>query len=113
MEQISTTLNRIRAHNPCKDGWAKLLTHLGKTKADDERLPFAVIVDAIGLDDAIWCCRAEPQHAQKWGLFTIEYVEAMIACASRRFARDEAADAAFAAAKDALRARFITIVGRG
>ena len=29
---IYTTLNRIRAHDPCADGWRKLLTHLGKTE---------------------------------------------------------------------------------
>lgn len=33
---ITTTLNRIRAHSPCRKGWAKLLRHLGKTEADDE-----------------------------------------------------------------------------
>ncbi len=33
---IYTTLNKIRAHSPCADGWAKLLRHLGKTQADDE-----------------------------------------------------------------------------
>jgi hypothetical protein len=33
---IKTTLNRIRAHSPCQEGWEKLLNHLGKTKADDE-----------------------------------------------------------------------------
>ena len=30
---ITTTLNRIRAHSPCREGWAKLLRHLGKTEA--------------------------------------------------------------------------------
>jgi hypothetical protein len=33
---ITTTLNEIRRHGPLQDGWEKLLTHLGKTKADDE-----------------------------------------------------------------------------
>jgi hypothetical protein len=41
-----TTLNRVRAKGPCEDGWKKLLKHLGKTKADDELLPFAVIVES-------------------------------------------------------------------
>ena len=29
-----TTLNKIRGHGPCSDGWARLLRHLGKTQAD-------------------------------------------------------------------------------
>ena len=57
---ITTTLNRIRKHHPCEEGWKKLLTHLGKTKADDEPLPFAIILASNGLDDALWCCRCEP-----------------------------------------------------
>lgn len=33
---IETTLNKIRKHKPCNQGWSNLLEHLGKTKADDE-----------------------------------------------------------------------------
>jgi hypothetical protein len=68
---ITTTLNRIRAHGPCEGGWKKLLTHLGKTAADDEPLPYSVIVESNGLDDALWCCRAEPQYASEWRLFAV------------------------------------------
>ena len=68
---ITTTLNRIREHGPCRDGWEKLLKGLGKTAADDEPLPFARIVEINGLDDALWCCRAEPQHAREWRLFAV------------------------------------------
>ena len=68
---ITTTLNRIRAHGPCADGWAKLLKHLGKTQADDEPLPFATILESNGIDDALWCCRAEPQYAKEWRLYGV------------------------------------------
>ena len=68
---ITTTLNRIRAHSPCAEGWRKLLAHLGKTQADDEPLAFATILESNGLDDALWCCRAEPQHSQQWRLFAV------------------------------------------
>ena len=30
---ITTTLNRIREHRPCREGWTTLLRHLGKTEA--------------------------------------------------------------------------------
>ena len=68
---ITTTLNRIRAHRPCSAGWRKLLDHLGKTQADDEPLPFATVLKSNGLDDALWCCRAEPQHSSEWRLFAV------------------------------------------
>jgi len=68
---ITTTLKRIRDHKPCVEGWTKLLKHLGKTQADDEPLPFATILESNGLDDALWCCRAEPQYAQEWRLYAV------------------------------------------
>ena len=55
---MRTTLNQIRAHLPCRDGWEKLLRHLDKSAADDEPLLIETILDANGLDDALWCLRA-------------------------------------------------------
>ena len=68
---ITTTLNKIREHRPCESGWKKLLAHLGKTKADDEPLPFATILASNGLGDALWCCRAAPEHAKEWRLYAV------------------------------------------
>jgi hypothetical protein len=68
---ITTTLKRIKKHNPYSGMWRKLLEGLGKTKADDEPLPFTQIVPINGLDDALWCCRAEPQYAPEWQLFAV------------------------------------------
>lgn len=66
-----TTLNKIRACSPCQTGWEKLLAHLGKTKADDELLPFSVILKSNGLYDALWCCRAAPEYAREWRLYAV------------------------------------------
>ena len=67
----TTTLNAIRAHGPCADGWSKLLAHLGKTNADDEPLPLLTILDSNGLDDALWCMRAMPEHDKHWRLYAV------------------------------------------
>ena len=66
-----TTLNEIRAHAPCREGWEKLLAHLGKTKADDEPLPLLTVLESNGFDDALWCLRAASldrlsRHFQAW-----------------------------------------------
>jgi hypothetical protein len=71
MTQLTTTLNRIRARGPCEDGWKRLLAGLGKTEADDEPLPFATIVRINGLNFALWCAGAEPQHEREWLLFAV------------------------------------------
>ena len=66
-----TTLNEIRAASPCRDGWEKLLAHLGKTKADDDPLELLAILESNGFDDAIWCLQAKSldrlsRHFQAW-----------------------------------------------
>ena len=68
---ITTTLNKIRQHRPCKDGWERLLKNLGKTKADDEALPLLAVLDIVGLNDALWCARACPEHDKEWRLFAV------------------------------------------
>lgn len=66
-----TTLNQIRKHHPCEDGWKKLLKHLGKTQADDEPLSLLTVLDSNGLDDALWCLRAVDWWDREIRLFAI------------------------------------------
>lgn len=112
---LTTTLNRIRAHHPCKEGWEKLLKGLSKTASDDEPLPFSRIVEINGIDDALWCCRAEPQHDREWRLFAVwcaRQVQHLMTDprsvaaidVSERYAWGEATDEELATARDAARA---------
>ena len=68
---MKTTLNKIREHQPCKDGWEKLLKHLGKTKADDESLSLLTILDSNGFEDALWCLRAVDGYEKEMRLFAV------------------------------------------
>ena len=68
---MKTSLNKIRSHAPCAEGWEKLLSYLGKTKADDEPLSLLTILDSNGLDDAIWCLRAVEGKDREVRLFAI------------------------------------------
>lgn len=68
---MHTTLNKIRAHAPCAEGWEKLLKHLGKTKADDEPLSIKTILKSNGVDDAIWCLRAVDGKDKEIRLFAV------------------------------------------
>ena len=69
--QIKTTLNQIRAKSPCQSGWIKLLAYLGKTKADDEPISIATILDSNGLDDALWCLQAVKGRDREIRLFGV------------------------------------------
>ena len=68
---MKTTLNKIREHSPCADGWQKLLIYLGKTKADDEEISILTILDSNGLQDAIWCLRAVAGRDREIRLFAV------------------------------------------
>ena len=68
---MKTTLNKIRDYSPCKDGWEKLLKHLGKTNADDEPLSLLTILDSNGLDDALWCLRAVEGYDKEMRLYAV------------------------------------------
>ena len=68
---MQTTLNKIRAHHPCADGWTKFLRHLGKTKADDEPVRIITILDSNGLYDALWCLRAVEGHDREIRLYAV------------------------------------------
>ena len=68
---MKTTLNAIRAHSPCQDGWSKLLRHLGKTAADDEPLSIETILDVNGLDDALWCLLAVAGQKREMQLYAV------------------------------------------
>ena len=69
---ITTTLNAIREHKPCDDGWKKLLKHLGKTHADDEAFPMSVILDSNGLEDCLWALRTRPDLSSLWRLYAVD-----------------------------------------
>jgi hypothetical protein len=106
---ILTTLNKIRANNPCEYGWQKLLKHLDKTKADDAPLAFSTILESNGLNDSLWClCSVSPEHDKEIRLLAAEYADQ----GARDFAnvliddngRDDAWDAAWAAMDAAMAA---------
>ena len=110
------TLAGIRKHSPCKDGWRKLLAHLGKTCEDDEPLTIATVYASNGFDDALWCLRAMQddrlsRHFQAWcaeqalHLFEAERPDdARVRYQIAMLRNDAAAPAARAAAKAAAKA---------
>ena len=68
---MQTTLEEIRAHSPCVDGWTKLLAHLGKTKPDSEPLALSTVLGSNGLSDALWCLRAVEGFEREMRLYAV------------------------------------------
>ena len=116
---MKTTLNAIREHSPCADGWEQLLRHLGKTQADDDPLTILTVLESNGLDDALWALRAVQGHDREIRLFAVwcaRQVQHLMTDArsyhaldvAEQFANGLASEtdlhAAWAAARDAARA---------
>ena len=83
---MNTTLNEIREQSPCHDGWQKLLSHLGKTKADDDLITFKTILESNGIEDAVWCLRTLSYKDQC--LFRADVAESVLHIFEKRSGSD-------------------------
>lgn len=68
----TTTLNKIRAHDPCEPGWKKLLRGLSKTEVDGDPLTISEILRINGIRDAIWALRASDATASQMRHFACD-----------------------------------------
>ena len=69
---ITISLNQIKAHNPCDDGWETILAARGGDNADyDEQFPLSSALDSNGLDDVIWALRCLPEHYNLWRKYAV------------------------------------------
>lgn len=66
-----TTLEQIKASSPCGYGWEKLLTSLGKTKADNEPVSLLYILNSNGLADALWALRCSDASQRDMRLYAV------------------------------------------
>ncbi len=71
---MTTTLNEIQKHDPCKNGWKRLLRSFGKREADDEPLSLIHILESNGIKDAIWCLRCVEGEDKRIRLFAVACV---------------------------------------
>lgn len=120
MPKLTTTLARIREHSPCREGYAKLLRHLGKTEADDAPIDLLVVLESNGVQDCLWCLRATVEDSRPVAVaLAIRFAESVLHVFEEARPGDDrprkaieaakrggpAADAAWAAA-DAARAAY-------
>jgi hypothetical protein len=76
---VTLTLNQIRAHSPCENGWRRLLASKGKTAADDEPFPLLDVLDSNGVEDALWCLQhLGPEHHGWIRHLACDYAEAVL-----------------------------------
>ncbi len=115
---LTTTLNKIRKHHPCEEGWDTLTDALGADWGEDEPIALTRIIETNGLDDALWALRACEPVAERdrvarlfvcrcvrevWHLLTDERSRTAVEVAER-FAVGNATQEELGAALDAARA---------
>jgi hypothetical protein len=100
IQTMQTTLNKIKKHSPCEDGWEKLLNHLGKTEADDEVLELRTILESNGLNDTIWAMRAVEGKDKEIRLFAADCAEMVIPIYEKEYPNDKRPRLAIQAARD-------------
>ena len=97
---METTLNKIKEHSPCEDGWAKLLKHLGKTSADDDTISVKTILGSNGIDDALWALRAVDGEDKKMLLMCADIAESVLHIYSKHYPDDKRVPDAIQAKRD-------------
>jgi hypothetical protein len=71
MYPLTTTTARIDACNPCYLRRQRAAKLLNITEPSNEPITYAQLLDVLGLDDALWCCRAEPDLAPIWRRYAV------------------------------------------
>ena len=71
----TTTFARIKAARPCESSYKQALRKAGGLRKYGENTPITVrqIVEAVGLDDALWALRTMPEHNARWRLLAVRY----------------------------------------
>jgi hypothetical protein len=95
-----TTLNKIKDHSPCRDGWEKLLNHLNKTQSDDEPLELSTILESNGLNDTIWAFRAVEGKDKEIRLFAADCADMALPFYEKQYPNDDRPRLAIKAARD-------------
>lgn len=98
---FTTTLNEIKRHNPCQDGWEKGLAALGKTEADNDPLHLRNILKASGVANCIWTFRCfPPEYDRTWRLMAADFAEQALHIYEKRYPNDDRPRKAIQAARD-------------
>ncbi len=97
---METTLNKIKSHVPCEDGWEKLLLSMGKTSADDDSVSIKHIIHSNGIEDAIWALRSVDGHNREIRLFAAWCAEQSLHVYERDYPNDMRPRLAIKAARD-------------
>jgi len=92
--KLTITLAILRKHQPCTEGWSKLLRTLGSRFPTDKPIDFGVILESNGIDDALWALRGvmpeqEADRDRLARLFACDCAESVLHIYEKEFPEDK------------------------
>ena len=101
--KLTTTLNKIRACNPCASGWRTLIKSLGDDFDHETEINLLTILDSNGVADMLWTLRATLQDSKRTAShLAIEFAEQALPIFEQRRPDDPRPRKAIKAARDYL-----------
>jgi hypothetical protein len=98
---ITTTLEKLRAHNACTDGYRKLVKSLGVKYPATKPINLLTILKSNGVDDMCWCFRATTENCDKVArLIAADFAEAVLHLFTKEHPNDDRPAKAIQAARD-------------
>jgi len=103
--KLITTLEILRKHGPCSEGWKKLIKHLGTDFPATGHIEFSTILESNGLDNALWGLRAVLPEQEKYRdkaarLFAADCAEAVLPLFEAQHPNDKRPREAIQSARD-------------
>ena len=88
--KLTTTLNRLRAAGACREGYRKLLEHVGSDFNPDAEINLLTILESNGAADTLWALRATVQNSDRIArLLAIEFAEQVLPIFETRYPDDD------------------------
>lgn len=98
--KLTTTLNELKKHNPCLDGWETLVAYLGADYAPDTEINLLTILESNGVQDCLWTLRATLQNIKETAVrLTIEFASGVLHVFEEKYPDDKSPRQAIEAAR--------------
>jgi hypothetical protein len=99
--KLTTTLNELNKHKPCKKGWRTLRNALGADYPPDKEINLLTILESNGVADCIWALRATLQDSIKITVqLAIEFSFSILEIFEKKYPNDDRPRQAIVAARN-------------
>ena len=100
--KLTTTLDLLREHQACTEGYRTLVKHIGADYPHDKPINLLTVLDSNGVQDMMWCLRTTQQDCLKQRyLICADMAESVLHLFVAAYPNDDRPAKAVKAARDA------------